>query len=303
MTSSDRSDLEGRVAALRRLVYGTPDGHLSDAVAELEAAEAELARSIAAERAEGPSSTPTAGVAAGRAGADLPGTDPTDQGSPGAGPPAGDRSTGELTLLDVLEQADLADGAEWASGGRGRATDARAADAGATEAGMPDVDAADGSRRRGARSGARRRTLLFGAVAAIGVVALLGPMRALAEPPRGLEVFDRAPDPSQAMMPGENEILTPESLASVRFIGTEVGYDAWVFRDRNDVCMTLQRENWYGSGTTCVAEADFARTGIRQVVRYEQLYDLVRPVGVGPGDGVEFAWTADSTALEWSMRR
>ncbi|SFR69516.1 hypothetical protein SAMN05428970_0712 [Agromyces sp. CF514] len=154
------------------------------------------------------------------------------------------------------------------------------------------------------RHGARRRALIVCAVAAaVAAVASIGPLRELTDPPRGLAIFDRAPDPSQALIPGANDILTAESLASVRYIGTEVGYRAWVFRDRGDVCMTLQRENWAGAGTTCVAEAEFARTGIREVVRYEQLYDLARPVGVGPGDGVEFAWTAESTGLEWSMRR
>ncbi len=41
---SDEADLEARAAELRRVVYGTPGGHESDAVAELEQVEAALAR-------------------------------------------------------------------------------------------------------------------------------------------------------------------------------------------------------------------------------------------------------------------
>ncbi|MET4156745.1 hypothetical protein [Agromyces sp. PvR057] len=244
MASPERSELEARAAALRRIVYGTPGGHLGEAASELEAVEAELRRAVAM---GGSHEAPAALIAS-----------PTDEG----------RRAGWLAVVEQVEQVEQ---------------DARAP---------------------GAPRGTRRRALVMVAVAAvIAVVAVLGPLRELAEPPRGLEVFDRAPDPSQALIPGQDDILAPEALASVRFIGSEVGYDAWVFRDRDDVCMALQRENWNGAGITCVTEAEFARAGIRQVVRYEQLYDLVRPVGVGPGDGVEFAWTTDSTELEWSTRR
>ncbi|WP_157421770.1 hypothetical protein [Agromyces sp. Leaf222] len=267
MTSSERSELEARAAALRRIVYGTPGGHLSAAAAELETVEAQLRSG----------SDPTPG----------PGSDPISGSGPIASPTADPLRAGGLAVIEQVEQI-----------GQHPQVDPAVPDPA-----VPDQALRDPA-PPGAPPGTRRRVLVMVAVAAaIAVVAALGPLRALSEPPRGLEVFDRAPDPSQALMPGNDDILTPASLASVRYIGTEVGYRAWVFRDRGDVCLTLQRENWNGSGTTCVAESDFARSGIRQVVRYEQLRDLARPVGVGPGDGVEFAWTADSTGLEWSMRR
>lgn len=272
MTSSERSELEARAAALRRIVYGTPDGHLSAAAAELETVEAQLRSG----------SVPTPGS----------GSDPISGSGPIASPTADPLRAGGLAVIEQVEQI-------W----QHPQVDPAAPVPAAPVPAVPDPAVPDPA-PRGAPPGTRRRVLVMVAVAAaIAVVAALGPLRSLSEPPRGLEVFDRAPDPSQALMPGNDDILTPASLASVRYIGTEVGYRAWVFRDRGDVCLTLQRENWNGSGTTCVAETDFARSGIRQVVRYEQLRDLARPVGVGPGDGVEFAWTADSTGLEWSMRR
>ncbi|WP_368259255.1 hypothetical protein, partial [Blautia wexlerae] len=263
MTSSDGSELEARAAALRRIVYGTPDGYAGPAAAELEAVEVELGRRDSSPREpEPPSPSPSAVSGAGLRRDDHRGLDQD---------PADARVAGGLALMEQV-------------------------DAVATTAEGPDPHEP--------RRDARRRALIVCAVAAaVAAVASIGPLRELTDPPRGLAIFDRAPDPSQALIPGADDILTAESLASVRYIGTEVGYRAWVFRDRDDVCMTLQRENWAGAGTTCVAEAEFERTGIREVVRYEQLYDLVRPVGVGPGDGVEFAWTAESTGLEWSMRR
>ena len=260
MTSPERSELESRAAALRRIVYGTPDGYLGDAASELAAVEAQLGRDL-----------PATGA--------LPATV--------ARPSAGGSKAVEAAA--PIEQSVLGEPVE---------PDERVERVARVERVEPDAETS------GARRGTRRGVLILVAVAAaIGLIAALGWLRELSEPPVGLAIFDRAPDPSQALIPGIDDLLTPEALASVRYLGTEVGYRAWVFRDRGDVCMTLQRENWAGSGTTCVAESDFARSGIRQVVRYEQLSDRLRPAGVGLGDGVELAWTADSTGLEWSVRR
>ncbi|MFF2370702.1 hypothetical protein [Agromyces sp. NPDC058110] len=299
MTSSDRSELEARVAVLRRIVYGTPDGYASAAATELEAAEAELVRRDSASGAarmtaasgQGVPLLADAGAAGGAGMAGMAGAGGVAGSTGGA---VGADGSGGLAVLEQLlhDVRDLPEAVDRAEPSTQAGLDVRAASAAEAPESAPP------------RGGARRRARVALAVAAVvAAVVAIGPLRELVEPPRGLAIFDRAPDPSQALMPGSHDILTPESLASVRYIGTEVGYRAWVFRDRGDVCMTLQRENWAGSGTTCVAEADFAGTGIHQVVRYEQLYDLVRPVGVGPGDGVEFAWTAESTGLEWSMRR
>lgn len=91
--ADDDEQLEARAAALRRVVYGTPEGYASDASAELAAVEQELARRRAA------LGTAHAGDASGEASAG-----PTDTEGPGrsaaANPAPGPlRPTGRLATV------------------------------------------------------------------------------------------------------------------------------------------------------------------------------------------------------------
>ncbi|MFC9560193.1 hypothetical protein [Agromyces sp. NPDC056965] len=90
--ADDDEQLEARAIALRRVVYGTPEGYASDASAELAAVEQELARRRAA------LGTAPAGEASGEASAGLPDTDGPER-SAAANPAPGRRPTGRLATV------------------------------------------------------------------------------------------------------------------------------------------------------------------------------------------------------------
>jgi hypothetical protein len=238
---TDETELEARAAELRRLVYGTPGGHESDAVTELVEVEHALAklRETSAESA--------------------------------SGAPVGTRT----------------------STGRAAPTPALAED--------PE-DATDSSER----TPRARRMVLAGAAALVvavvaGAALAIGPIRDLAEPPRGLEIFDRARGDEDAGPRGSEIALGARAVETIRHIGRVVGFDVWVFRDGTDVCMIVQRDERSGWGANCVDEAVFLDRGIRQLISSDELIGRARPAELEPGTAVELEWSDESVEVEWSV--
>ncbi|MFD4421009.1 hypothetical protein ACFWN7_05855 [Agromyces sp. NPDC058484] len=229
---TDEIELEARAAELRRLVYGTPHGHESDAVAELVAVELELARLRA---------TPETAA------------EPSE---------------------DARAAADTVD-AEFA------------------------VDAAIPGRLRRRR----RLALAGGALLLVGaaVAVALGRTSELIDPPRGLEVFERARGDADAGPRGFVAVLDTDAVATLRSIGRAVGHDVWVFRDDGDVCMIAQRRNWSGWGANCVSETEFGDGGIRQFIPYDEFDGRERPADLDPASAVELTWDDGSAEVEWSV--
>lgn len=157
------------------------------------------------------------------------------------------------------------------------------------------------------RSRRWRRPAIVGAgalaVAAIGlaVAVAIGSPPNLADPPRGLEVFDRGRGAVDAGPRAFVAVLGSEAAATFRSIGHVVGHDVWVFRDDGDVCMIAQREQWSSWGANCVTETEFARRGIRQFITADEFGDQEPPIGLHPSSAVELVWNERSTAVEWSI--
>jgi hypothetical protein len=235
---TDETELEARAAELRRLVYGTPGGHESDAVTELVEVEHALAKLRETSAASA------------------------------SGTPMGTRT----------------------SAGRAAPTPALAED--------PE-DATDSSER----TPRARRMVLAGAAALVvaGAALAIGPIQDLAEPPRGLEIFDRARSDEDAGPRGSEIALGARAVETIRHIGRVVGFDVWVFRDGTDVCMIVQRDERSGWGAKCMHEADFLDRGIRQLITADELSGRARPAGLEPGTAVELQWNEDSVDVEWAI--
>lgn len=235
---TDETELEARAAELRRLVYGTPGGHESDAVTELVEVEHALAklRETSVASASGTSMPKRA-------------------------------STGRAVPTPAL---------------------------------VEDPEHATDSSERPRRA---RRMLLAGAAALVvaGAALAIGPIRDLAVPPRGLEVFDHARSDEDAGPRGSEIALGGRAVETIRHIGRVVGFDVWVFRDGTDVCMIVQRDERSGWGANCVDEAVFFDRGIRQLISSDELIGRARPAKLEPGTAVELEWSDESVEVEWSV--
>ncbi|PWC03645.1 hypothetical protein [Agromyces badenianii] len=240
----DHARLTARRDELRRVVYGAPGGHESNAVAELADVERQL------EQLE------------------------------------------QLAQLRAMQESAA-----------GSAEGDRAAEGGVDDG----VVARTGlSRPRPGRPWfARPVVALLGAAVAVavggGLAVALDPWADAGEPPRGLEVFERADDDVDAAPRAFVAALGREAVATFRNIGRAVGHDVWVFRDGRDVCMIAQRRPWSSWGANCVSETKFMRSGISQFITYDEFSGQARPAGLDYSSAVELTWTNGSAEVEWSI--
>lgn len=222
------------------------------------------------------------------------------------GTPGGDTAEAgaELAVVEQeLDELDARDARERLERFNRRGNDSQAAAAASVASGTSEPsEPSDASRSRW-----WRRPAFVGAgalaVAAIGitVAVAIGSPPNLADPPRGLEVFDRGRDAVDAGPRAFVAVLGTEAAATFRSIGHAVGHDVWVFRDDGDVCMIAQREQWSSWGANCVTETEFARRGIRQFITADEFGDQEPPIGLHPSSAVELVWNERSTAVEWSI--
>ncbi|QAY72226.1 hypothetical protein ET445_01595 [Agromyces protaetiae] len=237
--TDDRSDLEARAVALRRVVYGTPDGYASAAADELVEVEAALSR----------------------------------------------------------EPKPVAGAVEWFE------PEAPAERGAPQESEEPGVDAPadDEASARPADARRRRRRVLVGVGAAVVVVALASvPLRDLVDPPKGLEIFEQPQSEDDTGLLGYATALGMRS-DTLRTLGSAVGYEAWTFRDGEDVCLIVQRDSRSGWGAGCVERSEFEARGIRQLITYDELSGSARPAGLTPGESIELRFGPDSTGIEWTV--
>lgn len=137
---------------------------------------------------------------------------------------------------------------------------------------------------------------------AVGAVALLGPVRELLVPPRGLEVFARAPSAEEldrARDVTEAAHLEPAEASSLRSLGSAVGYEVWAYRDGERVCLLTQRDFWFAWVSSCVTLEEFRERGLVRRIPAAEISDLTRPSPVAPDDVVLLEWGPGSTGVEW----
>ncbi|MDQ0894685.1 hypothetical protein [Agromyces ramosus] len=137
---------------------------------------------------------------------------------------------------------------------------------------------------------------------AVGAIALLGPVRELLLPPRGLEVFERAPSVAEldrARDVTEATHLDPAAASSLRPLGSAVGYEVWTYRDGERVCLLTQRDFWFAWISSCVTLEEFRERGLVRRIPAAEISDLTRPSPVAPDDVVLLEWGPRSTGVEW----
>lgn len=148
----------------------------------------------------------------------------------------------------------------------------------------------------------RLATTVAAVAVAAGAIALLGPARELIVPPRGLEVFDRAPSPDEldrARDVSEAAHLDAAARWSLRSLGHAVGYEVWVYRDGERVCLLTQRDFWFAWVSSCASLAEFHERGLVRRIPAAEISDLTRPSPVAPDDVVLLEWGPRSTGVEW----
>jgi len=137
---------------------------------------------------------------------------------------------------------------------------------------------------------------------AAGAIALLAPARELLSPPRGLEVFERplpAADLDRAYEVSAAAHLDPAVLPSLRSVGHAVGYEFWVYRDGESVCLLAQRDFWFAWDSSCVSLDEFRERGLVRRIPAAEISDLTRPKPVSRDDVVLVEWGPWSAGVEW----
>jgi hypothetical protein len=135
-----------------------------------------------------------------------------------------------------------------------------------------------------------------------GAVVLMGPARDLIAPPRGLEVFERAPSAEEldrARDVSAAAHLDPAASPSLRSLGHAVGYEVWVYREGERVCLLTQRDFWFDWVSSCVSLELFRERGLVQRIPAAEISDLTRPNPVAPDDAVIIEWGPRSVGVEW----
>lgn len=151
------------------------------------------------------------------------------------------------------------------------------------------------------------RWVVGGALAAmlVALVPLLAPVRGALSPPRGLEVFDRPATAEEQALAAE--VVADAGLESVsstvRSLGRGFGYEFWVYRDEDRVCLLSRREFWFAWVDECVTVEEFGASGLSRVIPAGELPDSARPSGLTLNESVVASWGPSSIELEWSVTR
>ena len=266
MEPDHEDQLERRRDELRRIVYGTREGAGSDAVVELAAVELELAARTRETR---------------RDVHDLPAAsdEPAASDRPGASdtPAASDRPGASDT--PAASDTPVASG--------------RTAMSGTPPSGRP---------RR------VRAAIVAGAIAVLALaaagVALLGPARDMLSPPRGLAVFERDQTPEErdrADRVASAAGLQPTDASALRSLGRAFGYDFWVFRDADEVCLLSQRPYFFVWVESCASIEDFAEDSLIRRIPADDIRNGAWPPAMGPGDVLVVTWGPESAEVGWSV--
>jgi hypothetical protein len=174
-------------------------------------------------------------------------------------------------------------------------------------ASVTEADAAGSITDRATARRARRRLLAAG----IAVLALIGagiglsvPVREALSPPQGLGVFDRAPAAEELERGGRVATfarLSPDEATTLRSLGRVFGYDFWVYRNTNQVCLLSQRPFFFEWVRSCSSHAGFERFGLSRRIVGDDIRDGARPRRIRPDDIVVVTWGPESTEVEWEV--
>jgi len=189
--------------------------------------------------------------------------------------------------------------------------------AAANDAGADDADDDEGSvppdgsaASDGPAPSPRRRRVawvLGGTLAVLVAIAVafavLAPARDALSPKRGLGVFER--EQTEVELDRANQVATgvglesEEDVATLRSLGRAFGYDFWVWRNDERVCLLSQRQYFFEWVETCASIEVFGRYGLTRLIAADDIRDGARPRRIGPGDVVVITWGPDSTDVEW----
>ena len=168
-----------------------------------------------------------------------------------------------------------------------------------------DPDAALGTVRR---TRTRGRRLLIAAISVLVLIvagiAVVGPVRELLSPPRGLGVFERPPTVEELELADKVAIaseLEPEDASTLRAVGRVFGYSFWVHRDEDRVCLLSQREFFFEWVRACTTVDEFRRSGLRRWIAGDDIRVAARPRRIRPEDLVEVSWGPQSIEVEWRV--
>ena len=141
-------------------------------------------------------------------------------------------------------------------------------------------------------------------IVAIAVAfAVLAPARDALSPKRGLGVFER--EQTEEELDRANQVATgvglesEEDVATLRSVGRSFGYDFWVWRNDERVCLLSQRQFFFEWVETCASIDVFGTYGLTRLIAADDIRDGARPRRIGPGDVVVITWGPDSTDVEW----
>ncbi|WP_448808559.1 hypothetical protein [Agromyces bauzanensis] len=157
-------------------------------------------------------------------------------------------------------------------------------------------------RRRRSRSIAVASAVLV--LLAAGLI-LIGPVRGMLSPARGLGVFERPPTAEELLRAGQVAAasgLEPGDAVTLRALGRLFGHEFWVHRDARDrVCLLSKREYWFDWIDECVSLAEFEDSGLTRSIAGDDIRDDARPPRVRPDDVVIVRWGPRSIDLEWEV--
>jgi hypothetical protein len=102
----------------------------------------------------------------------------------------------------------------------------------------------------------------------------------------------------------ESAQLQPSSVSGVRSLGRVLGYEFWVHRDDDAVCLLSRREFWFEWVDECVSIDTFSTSGLTRFIPSDELSDRARSsADIAPDEVVIVRWGADSIDIEWTIVR
>ena len=167
-----------------------------------------------------------------------------------------------------------------------------------------DPDAAPGAARPTRTPGHLLIAVIAALVLIVAGIAVIGPVRELLSPPRGLGVFERPPTAEELELAHQVAVaaeLEPEDASTLRSVGRVFGYKFWVHRDADQVCLLSQREYFFEWVRACTTLEGFRRSGLTRWIAGDDIPDSARPARIRPEDLVEVTWGPQSIEVEWRV--
>ena len=88
----------------------------------------------------------------------------------------------------------------------------------------------------------------------------------------------------------------------MRSLGRVFGYEFWVHRDGDAVCLLSRRDFWFEWVDECVGLDTFSSSGLTRAIPADDLSDRARSsADISPDEVVIVHWGADSLDIEWSI--